>query len=147
MTLARALNDVRELKRELEDDFSGRLQYDFSENRDIRIDGFAFPEGWENRSGGRHGSLLIAIPEAYPEHAPRIYISEDMRYQGSRPQCMAPARFASTADWAPLSLFNDRKEWNPDTDSLVTRFNQLHRVLSNPVPLDSRTDSGGETND
>ncbi|WP_141134128.1 MULTISPECIES: ubiquitin-conjugating enzyme E2 [Halorubrum] len=147
MTLARTLNDVRELKQELQEEFSGRLQYDLSESREIRIDGFAFPDGWQHRSGGRHGPLLIEIPEKYPEHPPRVYIADDMRYNGSRPQCMAPARVDSTAEWAPLSLLGNQRAWNPNSDSLVTLFDQLERVLSNPIGIEDQKGNTGDSND
>lgn len=136
MTLAEALSDVRELQRSLGDEFAGRLQYDFSDDREIRIDGFAFPEGWQNRSGGRYGSILIELSETYPEHPPRVFLADDMRYEGSRPAQMAPGRVDAPAEWAALELFPKPDSWEPNEHSLVTVFEQLRAVLEQPAPID-----------
>lgn len=136
MTLAAAISDVRELKRGLGDEFAGRLRYDFSDDHEVRIDGFAFPEGWQNRSGGRYGSVLIDIPETYPEHPPRVFITDDMRYEGSRPVQMAPGRVNAPSEWAALGLFPRPDGWDPSADSLVTVFEQLQAVLEDPDGID-----------
>lgn len=134
MTLSEALNHVRELECSLGDEFAGRLRYDFSDDHEVRIDGFAFPEGWENRSGGRYGSILIELPESYPEHPPRVFISDDMRYEGSRPAQMAPRRVDAQAEWAALKLFPKPDSWESTAQSLVAVFEQLRDVLEQPDP-------------
>jgi hypothetical protein len=130
--LAAAISDVRELERALSDEFSGRLCYDFTDDNEVRIDGFAFPEGWQNRSGGRYGSILIELPEAYPEHPPRVFITDDMRYEGSRPVQMAPRRVTAPAEWAALELFPKPDSWEAGGRSLVDVFERLRTVLEHP---------------
>jgi hypothetical protein len=132
MTLAAAISDVRELERNLGEEFAGRLRYDFSDDREVRIDGFAFPEGWQNRSGGRYGSILIELPETYPEHPPRVFITDDMRYEGSRPAQMAPGRVDAPAEWAALEVFPKPESWDASCHSLVTVFEHLQAVLESP---------------
>jgi hypothetical protein len=132
MTLAAAISDVRELERNLGEEFAGRLRYDFSDDHEVRIDGFAFPEGWQNRSGGRYGSILIELPETYPEHPPRVFITDDMRYEGSRPAQMAPGRVDAPAEWAALEVFPKPESWDASCHSLVTVFEHLHAVLESP---------------
>lgn len=136
MTLAEAISDVRELERSLGDEFAGRLRYDFSDDHEVRIDGFAFPEGWQNRSGGRYGSVLIELPDTYPEHPPRVFITDDMRYEGARPAQMAPGRVDGPAEWAALELFPNPDSWDPTAHSLVTVFETLRAVLEQPDPID-----------
>lgn len=136
MTLAAAISDVRELERSLGDEFAGRLRYDFSDDHEVRIDGFAFPDGWQNRSGGRYGSILIELPETYPEHPPRVFVSDDMRYEGSRPVQMAPGRVDAPADWAAFDLFSDPDSWDASAHSLVTVFERLQAVLESPDGFD-----------
>lgn len=136
MTLAAAISDVRELERNLGEEFAGRLRYDFSDDREVRIDGFAFPEGWQNRSGGRYGSVLIELPDTYPEQPPRVFITDDMRYEGSRPVQMAPGRVDAPAEWAALDLFPKPESWDASCHSLVTVFEHLQAVLESPDTID-----------
>lgn len=136
MTLATAISDVRELERHLGDEFVGRLSYDFSDDYEIRIDGFAFPDGWQNRSGGRYGSILIELPETYPEQPPRVFITDDMRYEGSRPVQMAPRRVDAPAEWAAIDLFPKPDSWDANVHSLVTVFEHLQTVLESPNVID-----------
>lgn len=146
MTLGRALRDVRKLESTLEEEFSGRLHYDFSDEREVRIDGFHFPEGWQNRSGGRHGTVLIEVTEDYPDHPPRVYIADDMRFRGSRPAEMAPGRIDSPAEWAAVSLFPSPDDWDPTADSLLTVFQRLREVLENPQQRDHADTDAGHSN-
>lgn len=136
MTLAAAISDVRELERDLGEEFAGRLRYDFSDGHEVRIDGLAFPEGWQNRSGGRYGSILIELPESYPEQPPRVFITDDMRYEGSRPVQMAPRRVDAPAEWAALNLFPEPDSWDASAHSLVIVFEYLQAVLESPDVID-----------
>ena len=132
MSLGRVLSDVRELENSLENEFLGRLSYDFSESREIQINGMAFPDGWENRSGGKHGAVLIEVPENYPEQPPRAYISDEMRFDGDRPTSMAPGRIGTPAEWAGIELFATPEEWDPAADSFVTVFERVQELLRDP---------------
>lgn len=122
MNVSRALTEIQDLKAALSERFTGRLSYDFVEDDDVRIEGMAFPDGWTNQRGGRHGRILLELPEKYPEHPPHVYISDDMRYEGARPSRMAPRREDGEAVWAPFSVFETADDWDPESDTLVSAF-------------------------
>lgn len=132
MNVHRALAEVQDLKAGLGEDFRGRLSYDFTDGPEIRIEGVEFPPGWTNQRGGRHGRVLLELPESYPEHPPHIYISEGMRFEGGRPAAMSPGRFEGEAEWAHLSVFPADEHWDPESHTLVTAFELLMERLRAP---------------
>lgn len=102
----------------------------------VVIGAFPFPEGWTRRTA----PVMVNLPEAYPRAVPRLYIPEDMRYDGEKPDAM---RSCGPDGWneylvpihGPGRLFGggpDPLEWDPTKHTTVTVMRVFAEAIEDP---------------
>jgi len=95
----------------------------------IIVKNFNLPPGY-NRG---QIPVMLMIPSRYPESAPgigkaRVYVPEDLRYQGKKPEDFHDNGHLNGWAWWCYEWI----EWNPCKDNLVTFFEMLRAHMTNP---------------
>jgi ubiquitin-protein ligase len=96
----------------------------------VGLEGFAFPEGWEPRKA----RIVFDVPEEYPNKQPLVYLREEMRYHGEKPEIM----MNRGPDGWSRHCIHKLHDWNPNRHTLVTILRMVHSSLkslnsSNPL--------------
>ncbi|MCU4744382.1 E2/UBC family protein [Natronoglomus mannanivorans] len=129
MNVERTVVELRELQEALASSQQVQISYDLETRGEVMIEGLEFPAGWRTADGSRRGDVLLDLPEKYPQHRPRVYVSEEMRFNGDRPSIMVPERIDGNESWAQLDLFPPEMDWDPQQDDLCTILKRLRHQL------------------
>lgn len=95
----------------------------------IIIKNFLLPPGYN----GNRISVLLEIPQNYPESAPgvgdaKVYVPETLRYRGRKPADFHDSsRYDGWAWWCYEWI-----KWNPQKDNFITFFEMLRAHMTNP---------------
>ncbi|RKD86232.1 hypothetical protein [Halopiger aswanensis] len=129
MNVADVIVEIEELKAEIGKRQSARMNYDLTEGV-VTIEQLTLPEGWENKHGTRHADMRFDLDETYPRSQPTVYISSDIRYEGTSPHVLY-ARSSAPPGFVKYCI-HTLSDWDPQEHDLVTMFRILEVSLENP---------------
>jgi hypothetical protein len=97
---------------------------------------FSFPDGWSPPTE----DIMLSYPDAYPHAAPRIYVREEMRYEGKKPAGMSTRGPDGWNEYhlsiiAPNRLFGggeDPIKWDPEKHTALTILRLFESSLNDP---------------
>jgi hypothetical protein len=135
MNPERVIPEVQNLHGIIRDRQNPVMSYDLKDELVVLIKHLRFPEGWENDDGTRFGDVLFDLSTMYPRKQPKVYVSDDMLYEGSSPHVL----YAPTRGPPGFTKYCIHKlaQWDPDEHSLITMFNLLEVSLEHPHAEDN----------
>lgn len=92
----------------------------------IRLEGVAFPKGWNHRVS----MILLEVDDPYPGSQPEAFIPEKMRYKGEIPENMLLSPFKP--GWSKLCIHNLADRFDPSYHTLVTMVRLVEVTLNYP---------------
>ncbi|MFC4248721.1 hypothetical protein ACFOZ7_17610 [Natribaculum luteum] len=129
MNVAEVIVEIEELKQEIGRRQSARMDYDLTKGV-VTIERLTLPEGWENEHGTRHADVMFDLDDSYPRTQPTVYISGDVRYEGSSPHVLY-ARSSAPPGYIKYCI-HTITDWDPQEHDLVTMFRILEVSLEDP---------------
>ncbi|MCU4744384.1 hypothetical protein [Natronoglomus mannanivorans] len=129
MNVADAVVEIEELKAEIGRRQSARMTYDLREGV-VVIERLTLPDGWENEHGTPHADVIFDLDDSYPRNQPTVYISGDIRYEGTNPHVLY-ARSAAPPGFVKYCI-HTLPDWDPQEHDLVTMFRILEVSLDDP---------------
>ncbi|POG55089.1 hypothetical protein [Haloferax marisrubri] len=130
MNPQRVIPEVQNLHELIRERQSPVMSYDLQTDLTVTIQFLKFPEGWQNSDGSRFGDVIFDLSPLYPRKQPKVYVSDDMLYEGQSPHVLY-ARSSAPPGFTKYCIHR-LSEWNPDKHSLTTMFNLLEVSLENP---------------
>lgn len=106
------------------------MSYDLKDDLTVTIEALKFPKGWQNSDGTRFGTVIFDLHWTYPRKQPKVYVSDDMRYEGGSPHVLY-AKSSAPPGFTKYCIHR-LSDWDPDEHSLTTMFNLLEVSLENP---------------
>lgn len=131
MNPERVIPEVHDLHEMIKQRQNPIMSYDLAENLVVVIEHLRFPEGWENSNGTRFGDVIFDLSPTYPRKQPKVYVSDDMLYEGESPHVLYAKSIAP--DGFIKYCIHTLPDWDPSEHSLKTMFNVLEVSLENPT--------------
>ena len=121
------VRDLYELIKERQD---AVMSYDLVDKLVVEIEYLQFPEGWTNSNNTRYGNVIFDLSPTYPRRQPKVYVSQDMQYEGERPHVLY--RKSSGPPGFTKYCIHTLPAWDPSKHGLKKMFEILEISLENP---------------